>query len=482
MSQFLLSAAHKSSGKTLVSIGICAALTQQQYRVQAFKKGPDYIDPMWLSRASGKPCYNLDFYTMTAAEIERKYAEFAYSNEVVLIEGNKGLYDGLDLQGSNSNAALAELLKVPVILVLDAQGMTRGIAPLILGYQAFDDKIQIAGVILNKLGGQRHESKLRTVIEYYTSAKVVGAVYRDERLQIKERHLGLMPSNEAPAAEMVIQTIAQAVAAQVDLAQLLQLTATPLTFPPPPLADAVIEASPAVTPVAPVTIGIAKDAAFGFYYPDDLTALTQAGAHLVWIDTLHDDHLPPIDGLFIGGGFPEVKMQELTANTCLRQHILDFIEQGKPVYAECGGLMYLSRSITWQGRTCQMVGALPVAVVMTDKPQGRGYVQLQETGQGLWPPLLAGPDGCSTAIIPAHEFHYSKIDDTANIDKDLIFAYKVLRGTGVNGHFDGIVYKNTLACYSHLRDVTQNHWARRFVAFVRAHQFASSAKPMSITN
>ena len=229
MNRMLISAAHKSSGKTLVSIGLCAALRAHGHVVQPFKKGPDYIDPMWLSQAAGRPCRNLDLYLMDDDDVVATFARHAA--EVSLVEGNKGLYDGLSLDGSNSNAAVAKLLDLPVFLVIDARGMTRGIAPLILGYQAFDKDIRIAGVILNKLGGSRHEAKLRQVIEHYTEVPVVGAIQYDEHLGIIERHLGLMPSNELIAAGAKIKQIGDAISGQVDLDRLLALSRKP---PPAP--------------------------------------------------------------------------------------------------------------------------------------------------------------------------------------------------------------------------------------------------------
>jgi len=197
MSHLLISATRKSSGKTVVTTGLAAALTDRGISVQPFKKGPDYIDPMWLTEAAGRPCYNLDFHTMSADEIKSIFAEHGNTADISLIEGNKGLYDGLDLDGSNSNAALATLLGAPVILVVDARGMTRGIAPLILGYQNFAEDVRIAGVILSQLGGSRHESKLRAVIEHYTDAVVLGGVHNDSALEMQERHLGLITINEA---------------------------------------------------------------------------------------------------------------------------------------------------------------------------------------------------------------------------------------------------------------------------------------------
>ncbi|MFN3397290.1 MAG: cobyrinate a,c-diamide synthase, partial [Sulfurimicrobium sp.] len=240
MSRLLISAAHKSSGKTTVSIGLCSALTNRGLVVQPYKKGPDYIDPMWLTAATGRDCRNLDFYLMGRDEIVDTYQRHTSGANLSLIEGNKGLYDGLDLDGSNSNAALAKLLHAPVVLVIDARGMTRGIAPLILGYQAFDTDIRIAGVILNNLGGARHEGKLRAVIEHYTDVPVLGAVHHDPRLQITERHLGLMPSNETGEALEHIRTIGSIVGSQVDLDSLIRIarSAPPLgrveTKPPSP--------------------------------------------------------------------------------------------------------------------------------------------------------------------------------------------------------------------------------------------------------
>lgn len=489
MHRLLISAAHKSSGKTTLSIGLCAALHNRGLAVQPFKKGPDFIDPMWLSLASGRACHNLDFYLMGHDEILTTFVVESAQADISIIEGNKGLYDGLDLDGSNSNAALAELLHTPVVLVIDARGMTRGIAPLILGYQAFDRNINIAGVILNQLGGSRHESKLRAVIEHYTDVPVIGAVHHDERLAIVERHLGLMPSNEAAQAKAKIDTIARLVAEQVDL-ESIQAVARQAPLLPGTHADdgtitlskptaahdnADVRRTSATTPPHPpkeagssVRIGIARDAAFAFYYPGDLVALQANGATLVSFDTLRDTQLPDVDALFIGGGFPEVHMQSLEANTSLRQAIRQAVESGMPVYAECGGLMYLSRSLNWHGQRCDMVGALPADTLMHSKPQGRGYVRLRETAEYPWP----YPD--NTNPIPevrAHEFHYSSLE---NLPPDLHYAYEVVRGAGIDGRHDGIIYKNVLACYAHMRDLSGNHWTRRFIEFIRQHRVRHS--------
>ena len=488
MNRFLISAAHKSSGKTMVSIGLCAALAARGHVVQPFKKGPDYIDPMWLGQAAGHACFNLDLYLMENDDVVSTFAR--HSKEVNLVEGNKGLYDGLALDGSNSNAALAKLLDLPVILVIDARGMTRGIAPLILGYQAFDKDIHIAGVILNNLGGRRHESKLREVIEHYTDVPVIGAIQYDERLSIVERHLGLMPSNEWHVASAKIKQIGEAIAEQVDLDKLLALSQkAPLAVPhtakvsPLPCGDK-------------VRVGIARDRSFGFYYADDLEALEAAGAELVPFDALRDAQLPEVDALYIGGGFPETCATELEANVSLRGEIKQAIESGMPAYAECGGLMYLSRGIEYEGRTYQMVGAIPGDVKMHAKPIGRGYVHLKEDEAHPWPRPrpnpLPNPDGTTSystrlandasqvdgylpqageganvrnnSLIRAHEFHYSSLE---NLPPDSRFAYHVERGYGIDGKRDGLILHNLLASYTHLRTIGSCYWATRFVAFVR---------------
>jgi len=471
MNRLLISAAHKSSGKTTLTIGLAAALTRRGLKVQPFKKGPDYIDPMWLGPASGRPCHNLDFFLMPHDEILATVANRAAGADLSLIEGNKGLYDGLDLDGSNSNAALAKLLRTPVVLVIDARGMTRGIAPLILGYQAFDREVRIAGVILNQLGGARHERKLRAVIEHYTDVPVIGAVHHDPGLQIVERHLGLVPSNEASAARARIDAIADAVARQVDLDRLLAIAAS---ADPLPETSALSQPPPASgrgnSDNIPVKIAVARDAAFAFYYPADLEALERHGAELIPFDTIRDPRLPAVDALFIGGGFPEVHMQALEANRSLRQDIKRAIESGLPVYAECGGLMYLSRSLAWRDERREMVGAIPADTVMHDRPQGRGYVRLRETDQNPWPRAGKAPDKIE---IPAHEFHYSRLE---NVAEGLRYAYEVIRGAGIDGHRDGIVHRNVLACYTHMRDVGGNHWTARFVEFVRQCKRAASGK------
>ncbi len=458
MSHFLVTAAHKSSGKTTISVGLCAALAARGKAVQPYKKGPDYIDPMWLGRAAGRACRNLDFYTQSETEILDDYARAARGADCTIVEGSKGLYDGMDPGGRDSTAGLARLLGLPVILVIDTQGITRGVAPLILGYQAFEPDISIAGVILNKVASERHEGKLHAAVSHYTDVPVLGAVRRSRDLEIVERHIGLVPANEADDADAQVARIAAHVGGDVDLELLENVAgAAPISL----ARDS--DMSPQTPTAARVRIGVCRDAAFGFYYAADLQALSDAGAELVPFDALHDARLPDVDGLFISGGFPETQMQALEANAALRAEIKAVVEGGMPTYAECGGLMYLARQISWRGEVCEMVGAIAADVVMTERAIGRGYVRLRETGLGPWP-LRQGDE--VHAEFPAHEFHYSKLE---NIDPELRFAYDVLRGAGCGDARDGIIYKNMLASYAHLRDVADNRWAARFVDFVR-HQ------------
>ncbi|MCM2289409.1 MAG: cobyrinate a,c-diamide synthase [Sulfuritalea sp.] len=458
MHRFLISAAHKSSGKTTVSIGLAAALSSGAHglparSVQPFKKGPDYIDPLWLSVAAGRPCYNLDFFLSPDAELRDQFARQGHDADVCLVEGNKGLYDGLDLEGSNSNAALARLLDLPVVLVLDARGMTRGIAPLILGYQAFDRNIRIAGVILNRLGGRRHEAKLRAVIEHYTDVPVIGAVQEDADLALVERHLGLMPVNETAEAARHIATIGQRIADQVDLERLLALSHTDHQLSAP--------ATRRPSEETPVRIAIARDAAFGFYYADDLDALAAAGAERVYFDTLKDSKLPPCDGLLIGGGFPECFVDGLEANAALRADIRKAIEGGLPTYAECGGLMYLARSIEWKGKAAAMVGVIPGDVTMHPKPVGRGYVILEAQPSHPW---RSTDQALGGAPLHAHEFHYSSL---SALPADTRYAYAVRRGHGIDGQHDGVLLHRMLASYTHLRATSGCDWPAKFVQYVR---------------
>ncbi len=445
--RFMIAAAHKSSGKTVVSTGLAAAFRAAGDDIGTFKKGPDYIDPMWLSSASGAPCYNLDFNTMERERIAPFFASRARG--LSLIEANKGLYDGVCVDGSDSNAELARLLKAPVVLVIDTLGMTRGIAPLLVGYRAFDPSVNIAGLILNRVGGARHEAKLLRAVETYSDIPVIGSVWRSARLDIGERHLGLTTPAEATGVEARIAAFGEVMARSVDLGRLRDIArmAPPLDLPP--------SAPPAPPRWPGLRIGILRDAAFGFYYPDDLEAMEGEGARIIPIDALSDETLPDIDGLFIGGGFPEMRMRELAANVRLRDAIRDALEAGLPCYAECGGLMYLCEAIEWRGESAPMVGLIPGRAVMHDRPQGRGHVEFVSNDDCPWK-----GEGC---VVRAHEFHYASIE---GLPPDTVYVREMRRGTGIDGRHDGILIRNTIAGFAHLRNSANIPWVPGFLDFV----------------
>lgn len=455
MSSLYFSAVHKSSGKTTLCIGMIAEARRRGLAVVPFKKGPDYIDPMWLGLAAGRACFNLDYHTMTPGQMRGAFARDGQGCDLRLIEGNVGLHDSTDLHGAGSNAELVKLLGIPLVLVVNCEGLGRGIAPLLLGFQAFDPHLPIAGAILNRVGGGRHGENLLRVIEHYTDLPVLGLLPRLPELEIAERHLGLIPSNEAQDTLGQIECIRARIAEHVDCDALLDIARRG----PAPEPATAPESAPLSAPC--LRIGIARDAAFGFYYPDDLAALERGGAELVDFSPLASPELPAVDALLIGGGFPEFHMHALQANRGLRAAVADFIASGKPAYAECGGLMYLCQRLHWGERSAALCGVLKADVAMHAKPQGRGYVRLQETGASPWPRL----DG--TDEIRAHEFHHSALVSPL---PNWTFAYRVLRGSGIDGRHDGIVFKRLLASYAHLRGVGAAPWPERFLAAIRATQ------------
>lgn len=448
MTDFYISAAHKSSGKTTIAIGLGAVLSKK-YSVQAFKKGPDYIDPIWMRQATGRSVYNLDFYTSSHAYIKKTFSENIKTSQIAFVEGNKGLYDGISTDGSDSNAAMAKLLNLPVILVIDTQGISRGVAPLVHGYQTFDSDIKYKGIILNKVAGPRHEKKLIDAIQEYSDIPVIGSVRRNQDIEIQERHLGLVPSNEiCDQAEIYINTLKSLIRESIDLDS-FQAT-----------RKKCLDSSSSINLSSQHKIAIAQDTAFGFYYDGDLDYFKNIGIELIPFSTINDRHLPEnIDGLFIGGGFPETHLEKLSANTTLLSDIKDKITSGLPTYAECGGLMYLCESIQHNNIERKMVGVIPEKVTMHNKPIGRGYVELLSKDSSFTSPQNS---------IKGHEFHYSSIssDHTDRYQ----FAYEVKRGTGIANRQDGILMYNLLASYSHLRQTDQCRWIDGFLNTIQQNK------------
>ncbi|MDN5347205.1 MAG: cobyrinic acid a,c-diamide synthase [Clostridia bacterium] len=461
MPRLVIAAPHGRSGKTTVTIGLLAALVKRGFKVQPFKKGPDFIDPSWLSLVAGRSCRNLDLYFLKPEELVATFSSGCRGADLALIEGAMGLYDGLDLAGSGSTAEIAVTLRAPVVLVLDTTRMTRSAAALIQGFVNFDRRVHIAGVILNRVARPRHEDLLRRAISEYCGVPVLGAMPKSDSYVIPDRHLGLIPAGENAELHRAIAATGQAVEQHVDLAALLEVAAAApdLALPSEKLRDAGSKK---------VQIGLIRDRAFSFYYPENIEALEQAGAEIVNIDSLRDTRLPDIHGLYIGGGFPEVFGRGLEANGVLRQQIKNAAARGLPVYAECGGLMYLARSLFYQGKKYDMVGALPLEVVVEKKPQGHGYTLLQV--EGVNPFLPAGLE------VRGHEFHHSRV---VNLDRQAVsFAYRVLRGYGVDGARDGVVYRNIFASYNHLYAGAVPQWATNFVN--RASEYRAGRRQISV--
>lgn len=444
--RLVISAIQGRSGKTTVTAAIVAGMVRRGLTVQPFKKGPDFIDPSWLGRVAGRPCRNLDPFLMDEATVVASFARHTAGAGIAVIEGAMGLFDGVDLAGSGSTAQLAKVLRAPVILVINAARMTRSAAAVVLGCRRMDEEVPLAGVIFNNVARPRHEEMLRRAVEHYAGARVLGAIPRKRAFGIPDRHLGLIPAGEDAALHASLDALAAEAEEHLDLDGLLDVAgqAAPLTAPDRPLYPAAAGYR--------VTVGVFLDRAFSFYYPENLEALEAAGARLVYIDALRDE-LPPVDALYIGGGFPEVMAAELEANAALREAVRRSVAAELPVYAECGGLMYLGRSITWRGRTYAMSGALPFDVDLDERPRGHGYMVVEVVEEN--PFLPAG------LIVKGHEFHHSHLTGLAA--ERLRFAYRVRRGWGIDGARDGLLYRNVLASYNHLHALGTPEWAVNLV-------------------
>jgi cobyrinic acid a,c-diamide synthase len=466
----LISSPQGRSGKTIVTIGLCDAFKRMGLSVQPFKKGPDYIDPSWLTAATGRSCRNLDLFLIPKDKLFLSFHLNCEGVNLAIVEGAMGLYDGLDSHGTT--AEIARLLNIPILLVINTTRMTSSIAAMVTGYQHFQKDVQIAGVILNYVSGTRHESKLRNAVEQYCGIPVVGSIPRDQDFRIMERHLGLIPSSESGEAELLVERIGRKLESQLDLDNILKIARSfqtnPKTisddstsYPHSPLTKIKDEAK--VRRTKTVRIGVIRDRAFNFYYPENLEALVNQGAEFIFINSLKD-RLPKVDGLYIGGGFPEFFLKELEENRELRGDIAKAVEEGLPVYAECAGLMYLCRSISWQNRSYEMVGIIPAEVQLSQRPEGHGYVIAEVMKENPFFPVGLALRG--------HEFHHSSL---LHLD-DLQFAYQIRRGQGMTGKRDGIVNKNLFASFIHLHALGTPEWAEGFVSLAykerRAHEFA----------
>jgi cobyrinic acid a,c-diamide synthase len=457
--RLLISSPQGRSGKTIVTVGLCDVLKRRGLSIQPFKKGPDYIDPSWLTVAAGRSCRNLDLFLIPEDRLFLSFHRSCEGVNVAIVEGAMGLYDGVDSRGTT--AEIARLLNIPVLLVVNTTRMTGSIAAMVMGYQHFRRDVPIAGVILNYVSGARHESKLRNAVEQYCGIPVVGSIPKDQDLRIMERHLGLIPSSESGEAEKLVEGIGRKLESRLDLDNILSIARSPKAPQIPSLLLKKRKTKKFPLPLGKrvsgtartkrVRIGVIRDRAFNFYYPENLEALADEGAQLFFLNSFKD-RLPEVDGLYIGGGFPEFFLRELEGNRGLRRDIAEAIQRGLPVYAECAGLMYLCRSISWQNRSYKMVGVISSEIQLSERPEGHGYVVAQVMSEN---PIF--PVGLT---VRGHEFHHSSLLKLDNLP----FAYRIKRGRGIAGQRDGIVYKNLFASYVHLHALGTPEWAEGFIS------------------
>lgn len=441
------------SGKTLISLGLVRALADRGRTVAPFKKGPDYIDAAWLGVAAGRPGRNLDTFLMTASGLGRALAP-AQDADLMVIEGNRGLFDGMDAEGTHSTAALAARLGSPVILVVDATKATRTVAALVLGCRVFDPAVDLAAVVLNRIGTGRQEALIRRAVEEAAGVPVVGAVPRlwGDGDVLPGRHLGLVTAAERPERDDAVQRAAQAVVEYLDLDRILAIArrAADVDFPQ--------QAMPRRG--APVRVAVLRDEAFSFYYPENLEALAAAGADLCFVSPLRDQVLPEVDGVVAGGGFPEVYAERLAANGTFLASLRRAAGQGVPIYAECGGLMLLARTLRVGERTFSMSGVLDLQVEQGSRPRGHGYVEGRVTGENPFVPM--------GTVLRGHEFHYSAVIGGTDATRT---AVTLERGVGIGGQRDAVVRGNVWASYLHVHALSWPQWAeavtdaaRRFAA------------------
>lgn len=452
------------SGKTTLSLGLLAVLKKNGKKVVAFKKGPDYIDPGWLSRASGQSCYNLDAFLFPDQEILRSFVRHSFRYDGALIEGNRGIFDGMDAKGTFSTATLAKIIHSPVILIIDCTKATTTIAAVVRGILGFDEDLTIGGVVLNQLAGERHERTIRAAIETHTDVRVVGALRRRSEEFMEERHLGLVPYQESVRVDIVLDRIAGFVGESVNIGDIIEImeSASPLAV----RSDPVKTAHETVERES-VRIGVLKDTAFQFYYPDNLENLEKAGAEIIEINALKDEHLPDIHALYIGGGFPEMQARELSENISLLNSINTNANDGLPIYAECGGLMYLGEYIEYKSETYKMAGVLPVRCIMETGPAAHGYTIVEVVED--CPFFDKGIE------LKGHEFHYSRVAWMKS-GSGIKLAFRMKRGKGLGSGYDGIVYRNVLASYTHLHALGSPEWVQGMLRAARESKKARQDK------
>ncbi len=425
ISAVLIAGTHSGVGKTTITLGMMAALRARGLRVQPFKVGPDFIDPSHHAAICGRPSRNLDSFMMGLDGVMRSFCQGIKDADVAVVEGVMGLYDGIDESEIASTAQVAKVLGIPVVLVLNVHGMSRSARAMEMGYVSLDPEVKIAGTILNKVGSDRHLTMLKGSLKL----PILGALPRNKEMETKRRHLGLIMGFEK---EHDINLLSSLIEKHIDLDGILKLKCNPCRIP-----------ECYEMPKPSVRIGIARDEAFCFYYQENLEELRRRGAQLVYFSPLSDD-LPDVDGLYIGGGYPELYADPLEKGKANKQ-IKKASEDGMPIYGECGGLMYLSRKLIYESaHGHNMVGALPCSTIMTTRLQALGYAEAKVVGTN---PVVE--TGC---IIRGHEFHYSCIEP----ESDATFVYKLNRGKGIVNKLDGMIEHNTLGSYLHTHFYSYN--------------------------
>jgi cobyrinic acid a,c-diamide synthase len=432
-------------GKTTIVTGLLAELNRRGLRVQSYKVGPDYIDPGYHALASGKPAHNLDTWLIPQEEIGSLFARTAEGNDIAIIEGVMGLYDG-GRNGISSTAEIAKRLGAPVILVVDAKAAGESVAATVLGFKNYDPDLNIAGVIVNRLGSDTHKTIVVQALARL-NIPVFGCIHRDETLMIKERHLGLTPVEETDALAAVA-AMGDQIARQVAVDKLIEIAGegAPIKLDS---TDYVFQPT--------VSIGVANDEGFSFYYPESLDALRRCGALLVPFSPLKDNSLPLVDGLLLGGGFPEMFLRELSANSPMHQAIRSAAGQGMPIYAECGGLMYLTREIVaFNGEAYPMVGLVPAVCTMQPRLQTVGYVEAMALTDNVL--CRAGER------LRGHEFHFSKMEYS---EKELSWAFNFTKIRTGEIYPGGFSRGNILASYLHIHFGGNRQAAEQFIAKCR---------------
>ncbi len=449
------------SGKTILSLGLCRAFRAAGLAVQPFKKGPDYIDAAWLGLAAGRNTANLDPFLLPQDRLLSLFLEKSRSADISVIEGNRGIFDGMDTRGSCSTAALARTLDAPVVLILDATKMTRTAAAIVAGVAAFEPGLNLAGVIVNRTAGERHRRIVRECIESLARVPVLGMLPKLPENPIPERHMGLVSDREHGGTEAILDNLAAFVRQGVDLDRLLDIARSAPPLPDENLTDST--SLPEPVGGRPV-IGVVRDAALWFYYPENLEALERAGAEIAFVSLLDSAPWPKLHGLYLGGGFPETQAAALAANTATRERVRALAAAGLPIYAECGGFMYLCQGLDLGGTVHAMAGVFPLTTTLCARPQGLGYSRARVVRENPFHPL--------GAILCGHEFHYSRCQAAigpcagpeAGVPDPDSFALAMERGAGMLGGRDGLVFRNTFAAYTHIHAAGVLHWAPNFVA------------------